>query len=136
MKYKFIEDLTSDVMFDAYGKDLKELFQNAAEAMFSVICNLKKVKAEQTSKVEVKGKNVEDLMLNWLQSLIAMVDTEEMFYSKFKVLEIDEKHCIAEVSGESVSREKGGTVVKAVTLYKFKLEKTKEGYKVRVSLDV
>ena len=36
-KYKFIEGLTSDVMFEAYGKDLKELFSNAAEAMFSVI---------------------------------------------------------------------------------------------------
>jgi SHS2 domain-containing protein len=29
MKYKQIEDLTSDVLFEAYGKDLKEVFENS-----------------------------------------------------------------------------------------------------------
>ena len=32
MKYKFIEDLTSDVIFEAYGKNLKGSFSNAAIA--------------------------------------------------------------------------------------------------------
>jgi SHS2 domain-containing protein len=136
MKYKFIEDLTSDVLFEAYGKDLKELFENAAEAMFSIICKLDKVKPKNKEKIEMKAEKLEDLMINWLQGLIAMVDTEEMFYSKFKVLEIDDNHVIAEISGESTSPEKGNTVVKAVTYYKYKLEKDKKGYKVTVSLDI
>lgn len=135
-KYKFIDDLTSDVMFEAYGKDLKELFENAAEAMFSIICDLKKVEPKETEKIEVKAEKLDDLMINWLQALIAFVDTEERFYSKFNVLEINEEHCIAEISGEPITPEKGGTVVKAVTLYKYKLEKTNQGYKVRVSLDI
>ena len=42
-KYRFIDDLTSDVMFEAYGKDLRELFENAAEALFSVICQVGEV---------------------------------------------------------------------------------------------
>ena len=45
MKYKFVEDLTSDVMYEAYGKDLKELFENAALALLSVICKIDKVKS-------------------------------------------------------------------------------------------
>ena len=36
MKYKFIDSLTSDVMFEAYGKTFKELFENAALALFSI----------------------------------------------------------------------------------------------------
>ena len=46
-KYKFIDDLTSDVLFEAYGKDLKELYANAAEAMFSIICQTEKVEAKK-----------------------------------------------------------------------------------------
>ena len=44
MKYRFIDKLKSDVMFEAYGKNLKGLFENAALALFSVICDIKKVK--------------------------------------------------------------------------------------------
>ncbi len=136
MKYRMIDDLTSDVMFEAYGKDLREVFENAAEAMFSVICNLKEVEAERVLDVELKAGRKEELMISWLQELIALVDTEEMFFSKFEVTEIDEKHLKAKVYGEDMVQEKGGTVVKAVTYYKYKFEKTKEGYKVNVSLDI
>jgi SHS2 domain-containing protein len=136
MKYRMIDDLTSDVMFEAYGKDLREVFENAAEAMFSVICNLKEVKAERVLDVELKAGGKEGLMISWLQELIALVDTEGMFFSKFEVKQIDEKHLKARVCGEDMVPEKGETVVKAVTYYKYKFEKTKEGYVVRVSLDI
>ena len=90
MKYKFLDEIRSDVMFEAYGKDKKELFQNAAEALFSVICDIKKVKPKKKEKFEMKAETLEDLMFNFLSGLIAIVDTEEMFISKIKVLEIDE----------------------------------------------
>ncbi|MEA2037811.1 MAG: archease [Nanoarchaeota archaeon] len=135
-KYKFLDDITSDVMFEAYGKDLKELFQNAAEALFSVICKIKDVKPEETEEYQVKAEKLEDLMINWLQALIAIVDTEQKFFSKFEIIEIDETHIRAKLSGEQIKPELGETVVKAVTLYKYQFEKTKEGYKVRVSLDI
>jgi len=136
MKYKIIDDLTSDVMFEAYGKGLKELFENAAEAMFSIICKVDKVEKKKPIKVKVDADGVEDLMIKWLQELIAVVDTEEMFLSKFNIKNIDEKHLEAECFGEEISPEKGETVVKAVTYYNFNLEKTKDGYKACVTLDI
>jgi len=136
MRYKFVDDLTSDVLFEAYGKDLKELFINAAFALFSVMCQIEKIKPDLKKDVEVKGEDVKDLMFNWLQKLISLVDTEEMFFSKFEISEIDEKHLKAKCFGEEVTKEKGGTHVKAVTYYKFNFEKTKKGYKVTVSLDI
>jgi len=134
MKYRFVEDLTSDVMFEAFGKSLKELFENSAEALFSVICSGVQPKAQHL--VKVNAGSLEELMLNWLQGLIALVDTEEMFFSKFVIKEIDETHLVAECFGEPITPEKGGTVVKAVTYYKFKLEQGKKGFKAVVSLDI
>ena len=51
MKYKILEDLTSDVMFEAYGKDLKEVFSNAAQALLSIICKIKEV---ESTKKDIK----------------------------------------------------------------------------------
>ncbi len=136
MKYKIIDKITSDVMFEAYGKDKKEVFSNAAEALFGVICEIKKVEPEKKIKIKVKGKDLKDLLYNWLQELIAQVDIKEMFFSKFDIKKISDKELEADVYGESISKEKSGTVVKAVTYYEFNLEKTKKGYKAVVSLDI
>lgn len=136
MKYKFIDEIKSDVMFEAYGKNLKEIFENAAEALSSVICKIKQITPKETEEFEIKAENLEDLMLNWLQALIAIVDTEQKFFSKFEVTKIDETHLRAKLQGEPIKPELGETVVKAVTYYKYKFEKTDEGYKVTVSLDI
>ncbi|TKJ17167.1 archease [Candidatus Woesearchaeota archaeon B3_Woes] len=135
-KYKFIDALTSDVLFEAYGKDLKELFSNAAEALFSVICQIDKVKASKTEEFEIKGTELEDTLWNWLSGLIAIVDTEQMFFSKFEIIEVDETHVKAKLSGESIRPEIGETVVKSLTMHKYKIEKNKNDYKVTVSLDI
>jgi len=134
--YKFIKDLTSDVLFEAYGRTPKELFENAAKALFSVICQVEKVKPAKELTVEVKGKDIKELMFNWLQELISLVDIEGMFFSRFVVEKINDKSLKARIYGEPLSPEKGETVVKAVTYYKFNVEKTAEGYKATISLDI
>jgi SHS2 domain-containing protein len=135
-KYKFIEGITSDVMFEAYGKDLKEVFSNSAEALFSVFCRIDSVEPKEERKIEVDADSLPDLMVNWLQALIAAVDIEGMFFSKFKITGITGHHLTAFIYGEPVSREKGKTVVKAVTYHQYEFKKTKEGYTCRVSLDI
>jgi SHS2 domain-containing protein len=123
-------------MFEAYGKGLKELFENSAEAMFETICQLDKVKPTKKIEVKIQSDSVEDLLYYWLQHLIALVDIEEMFFSKFEIKEIKDNTLIADVFGEPITPEKGETLVKAVTNYKFSLEKIKQGYKATVSLDI
>ncbi len=136
MKYKIIDKITSDVMFEVYGKDKKELFENAAEALFSIISEIDMVKPEKKEKIKVKGKDVKDLFYNWLQELIARVDIEEMFFSKFEIIKISDKEIDAHIFGETISKKKSGTVVKAVTYFNFDIEKTDKGYKAVYSVDI
>lgn len=135
-KYRFIDDLTSDVMFEAFGRDLKELFENAAMAMFEVICQVEKVGQSKKRKVKVSGRDERDLMLNWLQELIALVDIEGMFFSRFEVKRISPTELEAVVYGEDTDPAKGETVVKALTYHKFFLEETGKGWKATVTLDI
>ena len=136
MKYKFIDEIKSDVLFEAYGKNLKELFANAAEALFTVICQLDKVEPKETEEFEMKGNNLEETMWNFLSGLIAVVDTEQRFYSKFEVLEADENHVKVRLHGEPIVPEKGETVVKSLTNYKYSVEKKDNAYKATISLDI
>lgn len=137
MKYKYIQDvITSDVMFEAYGKTPKEVFENSALAMFETICIVDKVEPKKTIKIKIKGENLKDLLYNWLEELIGRVDTEEMFFSKFNITKIEDKELEAEISGESTSHEKAETLVKAVTYFGFDLKKSAKGYTATVSLDI
>jgi len=87
---------------------------------------------------KVKGDDLEDLMFNWLQKLIGIVDTDNLFFLRFKILTMEKDGtCLkARCHGESVTPEKGGAVVKAVTYYKYEVKKAGEGYSIRVSLDM
>lgn len=126
--FELLDDLTSDVMFRVYGKTEKELFENSAKALFSVITNdISKIKSNKKIKVNIKGENLKELLFNWLNELIALVDIEEMFFSKFDILKITKKELIAEIYGDSISEKNAGTLVKATTYYGFDLkEKNKK----------
>ncbi|MEK6922189.1 MAG: archease, partial [Nanoarchaeota archaeon] len=53
-KYNFF-DHTADVMFEAYGKTLNELFENAALATQETQVDLKDVKGKIKRKINLKN---------------------------------------------------------------------------------
>jgi SHS2 domain-containing protein len=134
-KFEFLEDLTSDVMFKSYGESKEELFENSALALFTIICEIDKVSSKKEIEIEVNGENLEDLLFNWLTSLIAFQEIEQMFFSKFKILSLTDKKIIAKLCGEDMTKEKGLTHVKAITYYKYKVEK-KKVYEATVTCDI
>ena len=136
MGYRMLDDLTSDVMFEATGKDLNELFSSAAQGLFSIICDRKNVRPASKRGIHVAGKDLRETMINFLQALIALVDTEEMFFSKFVITSAEETEIVAEAYGEPFRPDLAGTVVKAVTYYNFSVEKTQKGWRCKVVVDV
>ena len=137
-KYKFI-DHTADVMFEAYGENLNKVFENAALATFEVQCNLKKVERKVKKKIKLKNEDMEKLLFDFLEELIYLKDAKYLLFNKFKVKIDKEKGILtAEIEGEKIDPKKHElkTDVKAITLHKFELKKIKEGYKVRVILDI
>lgn len=135
-KFRFVKGPTSDVKFVAYGKDAKELFENAALAVSSVICEIGKVKPRRAAEASVEGKDLQDLLFNWLNYVVALVDTECMFFSSFSIEKMTGTVLNAKCYGDDAKPENSLTVVKAVTYHEFSLEKAKEGYKATIVLDI
>src|SRR4030042_1287337 len=136
--YKFIEDLTSDVMFIAEAPDLASLLEESSKAVFDVVCQRNKIVERVSVAIKAEGVDAGKLLYEWLSQLLTESDAQELFFSRFEVAvkKVGDKY-VAEgrVFGEPYSQEKGGTVVKGVTLYGFKVEKTKSGYSARVACD-
>jgi SHS2 domain-containing protein len=137
--YHFLDDLTSDVMFEAFGKTLEEVFKATAEGMFSVICDIEKIKPEESMVIEASAEDEKKLLYEFLSTLLTESEIEGLFLSRFKIKTFSKNNRLivtAEASGERISPEKGGTVVKGVTYYGLMLEKTKKGYRAQVAMDI
>jgi len=137
-KFKFLDITTADIAFEAYGKDLNELFANSALAMFEVIVNTKQIEPKVERKVEAGGNDLQSLLFDWLNKLLVFVDSENIAFSEFDV-KIDEKNFKLEAicRGEEMNREKHETRthVKACTMHKMEIKKNKN-WKARVILDI
>jgi len=139
-KYKFF-DHTADVLFEAYGKTLNELFENSALALQETQTDLKDVKQKIKRKINLKNKSVEMLLFDFLQELIYLKDADYMLFSKFKIkIKKDKNNYIlnSEVSGEKINPKKHELKVdvKAITLHKFYVKKIKDKWKAQIILDI
>ena len=139
MTYKYFEH-TSDVIFEAYGKSLEELFVSAGLATEELMVELKTLSPNLKEKINVKGKDVEELLYNFLEELIFLKDTKLLLFKEFqiKIKEGKEYSLKAIAKGEVINRTKHelGRDVKAVTLHQFEVKKEKDKWKARVLIDI
>ena len=141
-KYKILEDIAiADIAIEAYGKNLDELFGNSALAIFEESADIKKIDAKEKKTIKLSAKNAEDLLFDFLSEILFLKDTYSMIFRKssIKISKKTDGYSInAELFGEKIDAKKHElrNDIKAITLHMFSVEKTKEGYKALVVVDV
>ncbi len=125
MRYEEL-DHTADVGIRAYGATLEELFGNAAAGMFSVIADPEKVKPVGEVEVRVQGGDLVELMVNWLQELLFLHETQHLLLCEFDVA-LDGLTLRAHARGERIDKRRHElrAVVKAVTYHHLKVDPKK-----------
>jgi SHS2 domain-containing protein len=128
----------ADVGFLAYGETLEELFENAALAMFSLACDLEGIKESQRREVEASGFDTESLLYAWLAELLALADAEQLVFRRAEVTGLAQDRVHGTAHGEKFdkTRHRAGTYIKAVTYHQLCVERTLEGWRAQVFLDV
>lgn len=138
MKFKYLEKVAiADIAFEAYGKNLNEVFENCAYAFFDITCNSKTIKQKIKKVIKLKDKDEKNLLYNLLSELIYLKDSKQLIFSKVKV-DIKDGELNANLYGDKINPEKQElrNDVKAITFHLFNLEKTKKGYKATVVVDI
>jgi SHS2 domain-containing protein len=143
MPYEYLEEIgTADIAFEATGRDLSELFREAADATTNVmIDNIEAIQPRETRQIELSNDKLDMLLFDLLQELIFLKDAERLLL-RMRQLEIEEKdkrlflRGIVEGEPLDVERHHQRADVKAVTLHDFAIEQTESGWKARVLLDI
>jgi SHS2 domain-containing protein len=133
-----ILDHTADIGLIIHGKDLKSLFENAAEGFFDLITDLSTVKTGVEKRILLAGESLERLMVDWLSELLYLHDVEYLLFREFTVESVGEDGLKAVVKGEPFQ---DGvhiikTEIKAVTYHQIKGEEVKGGWKAQIILDL
>lgn len=114
-----IFDHTADLGLEIYGRDGKELFSNAAFALFDTITDIDGVAMREKRTVEVEGSDREDLLVNFMREILSLFHIGGFLISRFTVHELDENSLSGEAEGEIFDPKIHGinVEIKAVTYH-------------------
>ena len=129
---------TADIGVRVFGRTLKELFDNAAFAMFDILADLDGLKGEIVQEIELTAPNYEELLISWLDELLYNFYTKSVIFYKFEILDLAEDFIKAKAHGRAVgaNRNRLKTEIKAATYYNLKIIKTDDYYEVDIIFDV
>jgi SHS2 domain-containing protein len=132
-----IFDHTADVGILAYGADIKEAFVNSARALFSLITELDNVTEVLHRDIELTAPDIESLLVEWLNELIYLFDTENILFKRFDITSLSHTQLKVRNYGEQVdtSKHELKTGVKAATYHMLKVDRG-DRYQVQVLFDL
>lgn len=130
---------TSDIGIKVWAKNIEALFCYAAAGMSALMISLEDVKPVKSKNIVVKGNDLEELLVDWLNEIINIFAQEKLVFSKYSV-KIDPKNMVlkAKCSGEVVdtSVHEVLTEIKAATFSGLKIKKQSGKFETTVIFDV
>lgn len=128
---------TADTGILAHGASLREVFENAAFAMFDLMYGIGDLVAEDRVEVEVEATTMEELLVDWLSTLLSEAEINDLAFCSFGIDVLVEGRLIGWVGGEStVDLELVGPPIKAVTYHELAIDRSSDGWSARVVFDV
>jgi SHS2 domain-containing protein len=131
-------DHTADVGIIAYGADIEELFSNAGLALFSLITELESIENRFHLDLEVRGEDIDSLLIEWLNELIYLFDVKHILFGRFDITNFTHNVLQATCYGENFNAIKHTIKVgvKAATYHMLKFDKSDDGFQAQVILDI
>jgi SHS2 domain-containing protein len=141
MPYELTDDHScADIGLVVTAGDIASLFRDAAEGLVSIMVDPDSLDTVDSKVIKLKADDPEDLLYKWLSEIIYHKDADLFFPKEFRIERIDDngRGLEAVMKGEKADRNKHEFKidVKAVTYYRFKVEKTKNLWKAEVVLDI
>ena len=129
---------TSDVKVEIYGRDLAGLFTNASICLFDLMLDRTKVRETTAVPVSLEATSLPELFLDWLRELLFLFSTRSLAIGRVEIGSIDQTQVSATVFGEEFDAKRHclKVEVKTPTYHEYQIEKTEDGYRATVILDV
>ncbi len=129
MSYKHLEHST-DAFIEVKAKNLEEAFSVAGKSVVETIIDLKNIQEVEKKSIKVKGRNLENLLYNWLEEIVTITITDGFAISNFfvNIKKNTEYEIISTVSGEKLDLEKHNfkVEIKSPTFHLMKIKENDE----------
>ncbi len=143
MPYRYLEDIAKgDVAFEAEGRTVEEVFIASADATMAVMVeDLSTINKVEVMRLEVTNTDLDLLLYNFLNELVFFKDARRLLLrvTEVTITKTEAGYKLrASAYGDVIdpSRHPLSADVKAVTLHRFKLEETTDGWRSTVVLDI
>jgi SHS2 domain-containing protein len=133
---------TADIIVECWAPTLESAFAEAALATLEVIVDTSTVSPEHPTPVSVSGYDLSELLVEWAGRVLALIDIEYRFFSRFEVDSIthtDEGYSLSgTIWGEEIDLEKHvtRTEVKAMTYAELTIETEASLTRIWFTLDL
>ena len=126
---------TADWSLRVYGRDLCDLFVNAALGMAGLlVANPLLVAANERREVNLEAFDVETLLVDWLGELAYLAEDKQLVFHQFELREVSETRLSAVIQGGRAERL--DKHIKAVTYHNLEIVSTDEGLTATIVFDV
>ncbi len=107
MSYKYLEHST-DAFIEVKAKTLEEAFLVAGKSVVGTIIDLKNIQETEEKNIKVKGRNLLNLLYNWLEEIVTITITDGFAIKNFSVniKKNDGYEIISKISGEKLDLKK------------------------------
>jgi SHS2 domain-containing protein len=125
---------TSDVAIRVWGRDLADLFANAARGMAWLMVDPRSVNPTVEVSLELSARDVETLLVTWLGELLYLGERDGLVFTVFALDEITPTH----LRGKACGGAAGDTrrYIKAVTFSEMEIQYRGRGVETIVVFDV
>ncbi|MGE5190038.1 MAG: archease [Gemmatimonadota bacterium] len=134
--YRFLPH-TADLMVEARGRDLPELFSSCATALFSLLTDRRFVRAGETRTVSVAADAPEERLYLLLREALLLFSAGG-FLARTVNVTMKGNGATLSASGEPAdfARHPAGREVKAVTAHAMAIRRTRDGVVARYVVDI
>jgi SHS2 domain-containing protein len=135
MEKRFEEiEHTADIAIRVWGRDLAEMFANAAYGMACQITEIEEIRPTIKRSVELEAADTEILLVSWLSELLYLGEKENCVFFEFDILTISSTELRAVARGGPITEHV--THIKAVTFSELEIISSDTGYETHVVFDV
>jgi SHS2 domain-containing protein len=128
-------DHTADLRLRVHGRDLAELFVHAAQGLAYLMCCPARGEGQPVYRqVELRADDLEGLLVDWLNELIYLSETEQRCYPEIQITHVDSQRLRAAARG--LSHHPPHKVIKAATFSDLQVQETDAGYEATITFDV
>lgn len=133
--YEIIEH-TADIGILVTGREIEEIFADAARGMLAIICDIVPEGEAVNHDIILESDDTEGLLVEWLSELLFLFESEGFVPCEFRFTDIESRFLEATCTGARVHLPINGTEIKAVTYHLLKVEYTAEGWRAKIYFDL